>query len=334
MMRNRSFSVFVLVGCVGVSAAAYGGLLQVGDLATDFALVRHGTTDVVNLYDYEGSVLVLDFFAYWCPHCKVAAAELHPGIVDYYAQRGGNPDGLPVQLIPISVDNRDPSAVDQFARDYHLEFVLDDPQYAAFSVYGDGYIPHLTIINGAANANHAQWEILFSEAGYYSGQVTSLRSLIDSVEQIGPPTFDFNGDAAVDVMDIDLLMDEIAGGSDRREFDLDGDGLVRYSDLLELVTTPQGLNTYVGDANLDGEFSSDDFVQVLQTDKYESLNKAGWAEGDWTADGLFDSGDFVAAFAHGGYELGPRSGAAAVPEPASLVLLISGLLVGAADRRR
>jgi hypothetical protein len=63
-------------------------------------------------------------------------------------------------------------------------------------------------------------------------------------------------------------------------------------------------------------------------------NRAGWAEGDWDATGMFDSSDMVAAFADGGYENGLRPAAAAVPEPTSMVLLVTGWIGVAVCRRR
>ncbi len=42
---------------------------------------------------------------------------------------------------------------------------------------------------------------------------------------------------------------------------------------------------------------------------------AGWSEGDWNGDGVFNSDDFITAFQDGGYEQGPRTDVAAVPEP-------------------
>ena len=47
---------------------------------------------------------------------------------------------------------------------------------------------------------------------------------------------------------------------------------------------------------------------------------AGWAEGDWNGDSVFNSTDFIIAFQDGGYEQGPRTDAAAVPEPAAWLL--------------
>ena len=40
----------------------------------------------------------------------------------------------------------------------------------------------------------------------------------------------------------------------------------------------------------------------------------------------FDSADFVTAFVDGGYEQGPRTDVAAVPEPGGVLLLFLGLV--------
>jgi hypothetical protein len=92
--------------------------------------------------------------------------------------------------------------------------------------------------------------------------------------------------------------------------------------------------TWIGDADLNGEFSSADFVKVFIAGKYEQNSDAGWDEGDWTGDRRFNSSDFVSAFIDGGYEKGTLPSAAAVPEPASWMLLtIFGILVPVFRRR-
>lgn len=87
------------------------------------------------------------------------------------------------------------------------------------------------------------------------------------------------------------------------------------------------LNTWVGDANLDGEFNSSDFVEVFQAGQYEdgTPGNSSWRTGDWNGDGDFGSGDFVVAFQDGGFEVGPRQ-AVAVPEPSSAILLALGII--------
>ena len=84
-----------------------------------------------------------------------------------------------------------------------------------------------------------------------------------------------------------------------------------------------GVETRIGDSNLDGEFNSSDFVSVFKAGLYESDGGATWMTGDWDGDGRFDSSDFVLAFSDGGYEQGP---VAVVPEVMNLPLLV--LFVG------
>ncbi len=144
------------------------------------------------------------------------------------------------------------------------------------------------------------------------------------------PVGDYNSDGQLDAEDLDLQAVAIAAGQHPAAFDLNGDGLVDYGD--RQVWVEQLQDTYVGDANLDGEFSSADFVQVFVEGKYETAAAATWSQGDWNADLMFDSADFVAAFAGGGYELGPRlsHSATSVPEPSVWMLILVAMgVIGA-----
>jgi hypothetical protein len=127
---------------------------------------------------------------------------------------------------------------------------------------------------------------------------------------------DVNGDGAVDVADIDALTQAVFDNSTDLRFDVDGDQAVTADDRLYWIKEIQ--RTYLGDANLDNEFSSSDLVQVFAGGKYELDADAGWGEGDWNGDRRFGSGDLVVAFADGGYEQGPRAAVSAVPEPTGI----------------
>lgn len=124
----------------------------------------------------------------------------------------------------------------------------------------------------------------------------------------------------------DYLISQIQAGANDMQFDLNADGSVDSRDLAELVTSANYLHSYVGDANLDGEFGSADLITVFQAAKYETGEPASWSEGDWNGDGTFNTGDLIAAFQGAGYEVGPRSAgnrlAHAVPEPNALWLLL------------
>ena len=123
---------------------------------------------------------------------------------------------------------------------------------------------------------------------------------------------DFNADDVLDVQDIDLLTAESASGDNDPAFDLYADLQVDQADISMWAKDLR--QTWIGDADVDGEFNSADLVKVFTAGKYEAEATAVWSEGDWTGDGVFDSGDLVAAFTDAGYEQGPVV-AAAVPEP-------------------
>lgn len=146
----------------------------------------------------------------------------------------------------------------------------------------------------------------------------------------GGLTGDYNGNGSIDAADLDLLAQYVRTNNSRG--DLNGDGSVNETDRSRWVETIQ--KSYFGDSNFDGQFSSSDFVAVFTSGKYETGQSANYAEGDWNGDGFFTSADFVTAFAAGGYELGPRAATAAVPEPATMSLLLLGLLSCRNVRRR
>lgn len=122
--------------------------------------------------------------------------------------------------------------------------------------------------------------------------------------------------------DINNLLVQVRTGDNNPEFDINADTLVNVDDIVALVTRPDKLNTYIGDANLDGEFSSSDIVDLFAAGEYEDgvAQNSRWETGDFNGDAEFDSGDIVFSFAEGGYELGPRD--AVVPEPASQLLML------------
>jgi hypothetical protein len=136
---------------------------------------------------------------------------------------------------------------------------------------------------------------------------------------------DFNDDGQVNVADIDLLSAAIRSSSNDSKFDLNESGGVDMADADVLIVDI--LDTYYGDANLDGEFSSSDFVFTFVFGEYEDavLGNSTWSEGDWNMDGDFNTGDLVFTFQAGGFEQGPRAAVSAVPEPATCLSFALGI---------
>jgi hypothetical protein len=161
----------------------------------------------------------------------------------------------------------------------------------------------------------------------------TMPSVALSTEVVGGGTpGDFDADGDLDAADINALSAAVRTSSTDSKFDVNTDGTVSDADRTVWIETLK--RTYFGDANLDGEFNSGDFVAVFTVGKYETGGQALWEEGDWSGDGLFNSSDFVGAFQAGGYELGPRPAVASIPEPASMSLLALGVFGGLLLRRR
>ncbi len=219
---------------------------------------------------------------------------------------------------------------------YHFVVAYDmDQEDLLFFVNGEvsELNPQFPGANGVEPAD-GQWVIgshknqgiqffngLLDEIAFYDRVLTPerVKAHFDAAQVGDGIPGDYNGDGVLDAADADLQSAAMKEANpDLATFDENNDGLVDFADRQIWVRDHRG--TWIGDANLDDEFNSGDFVSVFAAGFYETGQTAGWSVGDWNGDMMFDSGDFVVAFSDGGYEQGPRD-APAVPEPSTLVLV-------------
>ena len=142
----------------------------------------------------------------------------------------------------------------------------------------------------------------FSGTGTFTGIEVPLGTVVNSdaggsydvtfVVQDG----DFNEDGALDCLDVDALVSEIASGGNTSDFDLTGDGNVNADDLTMWLSAAgtnsadTGGNPFLpGDANLDGVVDTSDF-NTWNENKF--TDTAQWCSGDFNADGSIDTRDF------------------------------------------
>lgn len=135
---------------------------------------------------------------------------------------------------------------------------------------------------------------------------------------------DLDRSGSLDTADIDMISDAIREGSVDLLFDRDRNGIVNSDDRTYLIK--DSLNTYFGDANLDGVVDFPDFLALSEA----FGDEGGWGNGDFDGDGSIAFPDFLFLSTN----FGNGVEAAAVPEPSGICLAMFGILGLMGFRRR
>jgi peroxiredoxin/protocatechuate 3,4-dioxygenase beta subunit len=118
-------------------------LISVGTDAPDFELKRlknEGETETIKLSDYRNKIVVLDFWATWCPPCL----EALPKLATFYEKFKDNPK---VVLIGISIDNNDKTVLDFISkRNMNWIQLRTDPNSPLAEQYGIFSVPTMIVI--------------------------------------------------------------------------------------------------------------------------------------------------------------------------------------------
>lgn len=163
---------------------SHAALYKVGDIVENFTLRNRATGQPMALSEFEGKIIVLDWFAWWCPFCQAAAPQLLEGIDHWYQSRGGNPAGIPVVHVGVNLQPGQESQTQNFVSRANLDLVLEDFNRAVAGRFANSGQPIFAIINGVAHSpGHPQWQLLYSRLGYGETRspIEEFRAAIDAV---------------------------------------------------------------------------------------------------------------------------------------------------------
>jgi cytochrome c biogenesis protein CcmG, thiol:disulfide interchange protein DsbE len=125
-------ALFLLCGCYGGSRPP-----RIGTSAPDFTV--QDSDRKVELRDFHGDTVVLNFWATWCPPC----VEEMPSLVQLEQRLGSKG----VKVVGVSVDV-DADAYHKFLKDYKVDFLtVRDPDQKSSRLYGTFKFPETYIID-------------------------------------------------------------------------------------------------------------------------------------------------------------------------------------------
>jgi peroxiredoxin len=139
-------------------------IVKVGDVAPDFSVeMLDGRT--IKLSELRGKVVMVCFWATWCPPCRQELAHLQEGVIDHFA-------GKDLVVLPISRgEKRD--VVEKFITDNGYKFAVGlDPEQAIYGLYATNYIPRTFIVgkNG---------KVVYRVAGYDEKSAEEVNAAIE-----------------------------------------------------------------------------------------------------------------------------------------------------------
>jgi cytochrome c biogenesis protein CcmG/thiol:disulfide interchange protein DsbE len=123
-----------LAGCVGCNDQPK--LRLIGSVAPDFTVKDSDRT--VNLRDFRGKIVILNFWTSWCEPCIIEMPSL---------SRLQKEMGSKVTVLAVSTDD-DPTAYHRFLRQYNIDFLtVNDPAKQSSDLYGTTGQPETFIID-------------------------------------------------------------------------------------------------------------------------------------------------------------------------------------------
>jgi peroxiredoxin len=140
--------------------------ISIGDPVINFTLPNL-SNQPVSLQQFAGDIILINFFATWCPPCQIEAPQLEDSIWQVYMNQGVTVLGVDLQ--------ESAGAVFQFRQQYNLTYpMVLDINGSVFSAYGFTIIPSNVLVG-------RDGRIVWIEEGF---DIPRFVNLIDSLVQL------------------------------------------------------------------------------------------------------------------------------------------------------
>lgn len=113
-------------------------LINEGDVAPDFTVTKLGGGEAT-LSSLRGKVVLINFWATWCPPCRQELAHLQEGVLDVFK-------GKDLVVLPVSRGEKEEVVQEYITKmGYTFPIYLDGDQ-SAYKKYASNYIPRSVVV--------------------------------------------------------------------------------------------------------------------------------------------------------------------------------------------